>query len=365
MIIPANDNLALELSKNLDKVKARVLTHSMDVHEIVRFKDRTYARFKGILPVPITYESFALKNSELPVFIKPKKGQGSFNAFKIESMEEMSLFFSQNDQDDYVIMEYLPGEEFTIDCFAIKGRLLYYMARKREKMFRGISTITTLVEDSELNKLFEKYGKLIAEELKMDGIFFFQMKFDKGGELKLLEIGPRVSGSMALNRARGVNLVEMLIYYALGYIDENSKVYPNRLSHGLSLLRPLNRLFFLKENIENIYIDFDDTLLIEKKYINSKIIKFIFDMKNASKKVFLITKHKESYLDEVVFKFGLDRVFDGIIKMSESERKIDKMKPPAMLIDDSFEERRQAIENGFLAYPPNAVEMIILREELE
>ena len=107
------------------------------------------------------------------------------------------------------------------------------------------------------------------------------MKYNSNGELKLLEIGVRVSGTMMLNRVRGVNFVELALYQKLGFDIE---VVFNNIE--VSLARALIPKYKCNVEYENLYIDFDDTLFLEEKYINTNLIKLIFQAKNKNKKVY-------------------------------------------------------------------------------
>lgn len=360
-IIPANDNLAYELSKNTAKIEATLLSPNYQVHEIVRFKHKTYEFFKDIIPVPQVYEYKLIKDKKhlFPVFIKPTKGQGSQDSSIINDLSELEIFLSNKNPDEYIITEYLPFEEYTVDCFSHHGKLLYFSVRERIKTFRGTAIITTLVKDREIIEQIKPFAEKISSILKMHGIFFFQMKKDINKNLKLLEIGARVPGSLALNRALGVNLVELLIYQGLGLIDESSKIYINNIQSEITLFRSLDRKFEINLDYENVYIDFDDSLSINEKKINTGVIKFIFYAKNNNKKIYLITKHNKGYLDSFLKKFGISDVFDDIIIISDNQKKADFMKPKSMLIDDSFGERKEAIEKGLLAYSPDIVESLI------
>lgn len=361
LILPANDNLAFELSKNSRKIKAKLITQPWKVHKIVRFKDRTYSYFNDLIPCPYAYNISDINEKIFPIFVKPKKGQGSLNAFKISDNKELRLFLLDYNPEDFVIMEYLPADEFTVDCFAHNGKLLYYLARKREKTFRGISVQTSAVTDNKLNFLFGQYAKIIAGSLGMHGIFFFQMKLDKEESPKLLEIGARVPGSLSLNRAFGVNLVELSIYQALGLINEKSLIYPTLSPNevNFTLFRPLGRLVKGYLNVENIYVDFDDTLLTPEGKMNLDVIKFIFHCKNQGKRVFLITKNKTNSLYKKLDEYGVKNIFDNIFHISEDEKKINYMiKTKSLLIDDSFMERKEAMKEGILAYSPENVKLI-------
>jgi len=360
-IIPANDNLAYELSKNTTKIDATLLSPNYQIHEIVRFKDKTYEFFKDILPVPQVYEYKSIKDKKhlFPIFIKPKKGQGSQNASVINDLSELEIFLSNKNPDEYIITEYLPFEEFTIDCFSHHSKLLYFSIRERIKTFRGTAIITKLVKDKEIIEQIKSFAEKISNILKMHGIFFFQMKKDINKNLKLLEIGPRVPGSLALNRALGVNLVEISIYQGLGLINESSKIYTNNIKSEITLFRSLDRKFDINLDYENVYIDFDDSLSINEKKVNIGVIKFLFYAKNNNKKIYLITKHDKGYLVSFLKKFGITDIFNDIIVLNNNQKKTDFMVAKSMLIDDSFGERKEAIEKGLIAYSPDIVENLI------
>ncbi|MBC1258927.1 ATP-grasp domain-containing protein, partial [Trichormus variabilis] len=54
--------------------------------------------------------------------------------------------------------------------------------------------------------------ELITQKLNFYGVWFFQLKQDKCGEYKLLEIAPRVAGAMAFHRVQGINFPLLSIY---------------------------------------------------------------------------------------------------------------------------------------------------------
>lgn len=343
-IIPAHDDVAFELSQIENTIKAKVIGQSKVVNDIVRFKDITYKYFENILPLGKVFD-LAPQNEEFPIFVKPKKGQGSFNSFKLNTLDEYILFFNKNKLDEFVVMENLLGQEFTIDCFSDNGNVLYAGARTREKTTRGISTQSTFVSDKNLKEQFDKYAQIISQNINMHGVWFYQMKFDKNNELKLLEIGPRVSGTMMLNRVRGVNFIELALYQKL---DFKVEVVFNDID--ISLARALVPIYKHNIQYDNIYVDFDDTLLIDETYINTDLIKLIFQAKNQDKRVSLITKNKKQNLTKTLHKYGITNIFDEIIHLSDSDNKTDYIKKNSILIDDSFKERKIAHNKNFYIF---------------
>ena len=351
-IIPAHDDVAFALSQLEYIPGVDIIGQSGGVNEIVRFKDKTYSYFKGLLPIAAVYE----KEEEVvfPFFVKPKRGQGAFNSFLLKTQKDFECFKKSFESDDFVWMEYLPGDEFTIDCFSDEGELLYAGARTREKIARGISVRSTLVVEEALNSKFQKFAEIISEELELNGLWFYQMKIDRNGELKLLEIGPRVSGTMMLNRARGVNFVELALFQSLGLPVE---IVFNNIE--VSVGRALVAKYSTNIKYKNLYIDFDDTLLIDEQHINTDLVKLVFQAKNEKKSVFLITKNKKQNLAHVLHRFGITNIFDGIVHLKTADKKVDFMEDNSLLVDDSFKERREVIDCGMYAFGIDAVSALL------
>lgn len=350
-IIPAHDDVAYELAQIEDKIAANVIGQSKKINEIVRFKDVTYKYFTDKLPLAKVYVD---EPKEYPVFTKPKRGQGAQNSVKLNSEEDYQRFFSHNELSDFVVMEYLSGEEFTIDCFSTKGKVLYNGARTREITSRGISVMSTLVNDTKLNQEFQKYAEIISLQLQMDGLWFYQMKFDKNNQLKLLEIAPRVSGTMMLNRARGINFVELAIYNKLGY---KLGIVFNDIE--ISLARALVPIYKHSITYNKLYIDFDDTLFLDESRINPKLMQLIFYAKNQKKSVYLITKNKKNSLAKVLLEYGIANIFDDIFHLYEDENKVDYMSDNSLLVDDSFAEREEAILHNHYAFGIDNIDILL------
>lgn len=342
-IIGAHDDVVYKLSEIELQINAKVVGQSKSVNEIVRFKDATYKYFHNLLPIPKQIKHPPSQN-DFPVFVKPKRGQGSQDAHKLDDMSDYEAFFIKRDQNDFVVSELLPGDEYTIDCFSENGEVLYCGGRTREKTTRGISVQSALVEDENLKNQFEKHARIISAQLKLHGLWFFQLKHDKDHNLKLLEVGPRVSGTMMLNRVRGVNFVEMALYQKMGFPVE---ALPNHFQ--ISLVRALVPRYKHNISYENLYIDFDDTLFLDEKSIHTNLMKLIFQAKNEDKRVILITKNKKNNLSSTLHKYGIANIFDEIIHLKDNDNKADHIKENAVLIDDSFNERKQAISRGIVA----------------
>ena len=180
-IIPTHDEIILFLVENQDKIHAKIVASPLETCKIAFGKIDTFKKLSGADYLPRIYKSG--DDIEYPVFIKPNHGAGGKGAKLIENSEELAKI---KNLDQYLISEYLPGEEYTIDCFTNKdGILLFVGPRTRERITTGISFRSKNIE---LNDNIRKIAEDINSKLKFRGLWFFQLKKDKNGKLKLMEI---------------------------------------------------------------------------------------------------------------------------------------------------------------------------------
>ena len=97
-----------------------------------------------------------------------------------------------------LLMEYLNGHEFSVDCVGDNGRLVCAIARKKP-LLAGQGQLIDLRDDilESTRQLTETYG--------LNGVFNVQFREGQNG-LGLLEINPRMSGGIAMACLAGPNL---------------------------------------------------------------------------------------------------------------------------------------------------------------
>lgn len=349
MVYPAHDAVGLYLAKVRDQIPAKVLTSPYETCEVCRNKRKTYDFFKDIIPIPKIYRN-ENEIEKFPVFVKPEVGEASRGAMRIDSLSELKHLLCK--EKNIIVMEYLPGNEYTIDCFTnFTGKLLFVGARERVKTSGGISVYTRVVDRGE----FLPYAEQINEKLVLRGAWFFQMKRNETGELFLMEIAPRVSGGMGLFRNRGVNLPLLTVYDFLGIdvrIRENLD-FPAEMVRSLSNY-PMES-FSGEFNYSQVYVDFDDTIIVKNK-LNPLLVLFLVQCKNKGIPVYLLTRHRGNVLMELA-SYGIKDLVDNIIHIGEKDRKSSKIigdRP--ILIDDSFSEREEVAKE--LNIPVFGVEMV-------
>jgi len=178
--------------------------------EACLFKHVLYKKFPGMSPLVFSRNDADATN--VRCFAKPfygSSGQGTQELLGAPS-QESPLW------DTHVITEYLPGQEFTVDCVSDRhGRLKDYNVRIRERIRDGITAYGKSVADAK--GTIESLVRKLAEELKLSHVWFAQFKFDAAGIPKLLEVNCRISGSFCITKAARKD------YVAWFWDDWNSK----------------------------------------------------------------------------------------------------------------------------------------------
>ncbi len=348
-IFPAHDDVILALAKNADRIRAQVVSSPLETCLITRSKSETYRFLAGTIPVPDLYDNLEMIE-QYPVFVKPDRGQGAQGARVVYDKDHLSQLLKE-DNGHFIVTEYLPGEEYTVDCFSDReAGLLFCGGRQRIRIRSGISMSSKPVEDN----LFTEYAQRISRKLAFHGAWFFQVKRDRYGILKLLEIAPRIAGTMAVHRVLGVNFPLLSLYEQMRIPIE---IMVN--SMDLQLDRALVNRYSHRLSYRTVYIDLDDTLVVNGK-VNIEVIRFLYQCVNAKKRIVLLTKHAGD-LDKTLREHRLIGIFDEVVHMEESASKADYIREmDAILIDDSFSERKQVADRlGLLTFDCSMVEVLL------
>ena len=127
--------------------------------------------------------------------------------------EKINTILKENSFPELLIAEILPGNEYTIDTIVDNnGNPILILPRLRTKTNGGISVAGK----------FEKHIKIIdhcdkiIRSLKLLGPIGIQVKEDKFGEFKILEINPRIQGTSVAALGVGINLPKLAVESFLG-----------------------------------------------------------------------------------------------------------------------------------------------------
>jgi carbamoyl-phosphate synthase large subunit len=326
-IFPAYDDVIVALAEHRTELPAVVLTGPDEVCRITRSKSLTYQALGSVIRVPRTYQRAT--TTDFPLFVKPDRGQGSQGAQKVRNLSELSGAVAS--VKDPIVCEYLPGDEYTIDCLSDRERgVLFCGARVRLRMRNGIAVHTRSVplEGAEI------FAASIHAALGMRGAWFFQVKRAADGQLVLLEVAPRIAGSMSTHRVQGVNFPLLTIFE-----HERLPLQLITLPMHAELDRALHNRYRLDISYESLYIDLDDTLLLRGR-VNLDALRLVFSCINRQIPVVLITRH-DGDLDATLRMHRLTGLFDEVIHLNRMQHKSEFIRRKnAIFLDDSFAERK-------------------------
>lgn len=345
-IIPCNDE-ALYMFSMSKELHVPVLTSPIDTITVCRLKSTTYDFFKKYIHVPYEGKNF-------PVFIKPDLGTGSKNTHIINNYIDLG-FYSNLLGNNRITMEYLPGDEYTVDCFSDREKgLLFAQGRKRVRISGGVA-VNCILPTKEKQKKIKEIAQEINKHLIFYGPWFFQLKEDKNGILILLEINPRIAGSMSFTRTMGVNFPLLSIYEHLRIPIE---ILTNNINN-YKMDKCLVGKYRSDIEYDNVYIDLDDTIILKEK-VNPKVISFLYQCLNKHKSLSLLTKH-ESDPVQTLIKYHIDpKIFTSIIHIPlDTPKDIFITCPYSILIDDSFSERYETHKRGIPTFDVSMLDFLI------
>jgi hypothetical protein len=287
-----------------------------------------------------------------PVFIKPDGGEESRVYSVHVSVSDLERKMAH--VKGHIITEYMPGEEFTIDCLTdLHGKLLFYGARKRTLTHGGVSILNETIDRS----VFGAFATRINAQLRLTGAWFFQCKYDTIGHLCLIDVTPRIAGAMSIHRNLGVNFPLLSMYIHMNrpvdiiWMDipaKCAKIYHNYLECP-SL------------EYDNVCVDLDETLILQDGRVNNRLISFLYKSLDEGKRLYLITRHRGDVSATLASKRIHVNLFDKIFQLPQGPNKGDYMPPRSILIDDSFRERKKvkdAHQNVYV-FDVDALDMLI------
>ena len=186
-----------------------------------REKAMDFAQKIGV-PTPKTYTldtKHGLNEIDTyPVVIKSTDDYGGSIKYcqDREELEKSFASLASKGRSGIIAQQYISG--FGCGFYGIydNGRLIAHFMHKRIKEFPITGGPSAVAESYSDEKLFN-YGRKLCDALKWQGPIMAEFKYDRAdNEYKLIEINPKLWGSLDLTIAAGVNVPEILVRLAHG-----------------------------------------------------------------------------------------------------------------------------------------------------
>ncbi len=172
----------------------------------------------------------ALGYPERPLIVKPSHLWGSRGTYLLsETLDPDTLFTTRlplptltraqlldtasraTTLPKLLVMEYLPGTEYTVDAF-IGKKAAVAIPRIRQQILAGVAFETELDPRVDLTEWTLSAGRA----LNFTGFFGMQFRCNAAGTPMPLECNPRIQGTTIASLFSGVNLIWMTVLEAIG-----------------------------------------------------------------------------------------------------------------------------------------------------
>jgi biotin carboxylase len=175
-----------------------------------------------------SFEDFIHKQKgSLPLIVKSPLSTGSKDVLLANDEKQLRLSMQElrkkKENEQILLEEYLTGPQYLIEAFVHNGKVHIIAIIEQEITFLQRFIVTGYCLLAEINhrlydKIFEAVNSILQAFQMKNGAFHLEMRLVQG-ELKLIEINPRISGGV-MNRiievGFGINLVEETIQLILG-----------------------------------------------------------------------------------------------------------------------------------------------------
>ena len=203
---------------SLESLGITVCISDSDTLDICCDKEKFNETVRSEFPCPQHYQNPEAID-HFPVFLKPRFGKGSRNAFLCETQRDLDYYFSK--YDAMMIQEYLPGTEYTVDVLSdLSGQAIYAVARERVAVKEGISFKGRVIIDEEI----EAIAMRLANFLKLKAASCIQLRRDREGILKLIEVNPRMGGGTIMTTLAGANIPYDMVKLCEGEVIQKPEI---------------------------------------------------------------------------------------------------------------------------------------------
>ena len=156
------------------------------------------------------------------------------NSFFTVYEDMLSILKSAETLDEMMLVEYMPGNEYTVDLLAGHGEVLYIAGRE------NIVSLSGIAQESIVKKIDSAYeiSRAIVKALGFDGNIGFDFIKNAKGVPVIMDINPRITATVSVIAAAGLNLPYLRIKQLLG--EELPKCH---IDYGTRLKRRYGEIY--------------------------------------------------------------------------------------------------------------------------
>jgi len=231
---------------------------------------------KNEIPCPksISEKDFYSKKFDFPIIVKPKNGSGSNGISFVHNNQHLDNININFERD--FIQELLPNAKNVEAGFYLceKGEIISFYSHKRIRTYPETGGVTVFSE-FKIDKKIRQSGAKIIKKLNWSGLLMIEYIFDKrDNQYKLIEINPRLWGSILLSEFSGANFLKSYVNFSLNIKNININYKKNIY---IRWFFPYDFIYFFKkiQNPINFFKLNKNTCYINFTYSNP-IKSFVF-----------------------------------------------------------------------------------------
>ncbi|MBR1862699.1 MAG: ATP-grasp domain-containing protein [Ruminococcus sp.] len=156
------------------------------------------------------------------------------NSFFISYEEMFAILRSAKKLDEMMLVEYMPGNEYTVDLLAENGKVLYIAGRENFVSMMSIAQQSVTADDTAAYDISRRTVSLLG----YSGNIGFDFMRAADGTPMLMDINPRLTATVSLIAAAGINLPYLRVKQLLG-----EPLTEHKLLTGVRLTRRYGEYF--------------------------------------------------------------------------------------------------------------------------
>ena len=208
VVIPSSDNEILNIGENRDMFESLGYKTLLPSNETLNICNNKRIFYEHLADWDITHPKMHnILDAEFPAIVKPEVGKGSTGVRKVFNLTDTPYLL-----DDYVIQDFIAGDEYTVDILADKtSGIVAMVKRKRNAIESGLSVQAEVEEMSEEEQLV---CSRLNTRLDMVGMYCVQYIKNNTG-IYVLEINPRFGGGSVLSLKADPSIIDKYINIVL------------------------------------------------------------------------------------------------------------------------------------------------------
>jgi carbamoyl-phosphate synthase large subunit len=206
LIIPSTDYEVYYLSLNKHLFSCQIAVSDVSVCQIYLDKYLTFQHHKQL---GIPFAESILPSQMIPahwaqIIAKPRKGRGS------RGIEINPSNIQRFSDDEYMLQEYIEGEEITTACYVTKKGVLHGTITFTRELENGATISCEVIDtyDEQMNSLVKS---MVEMNNGLQGAFNVQSRIKNGHEIVPFEVNCRVSGTNSIRSQFGFNDVDYIL----------------------------------------------------------------------------------------------------------------------------------------------------------